>query len=82
VAHNREDAEAFFDDKIKFAYDNLDPAIKAAVPATQDSAKSLTFAYVEPGVTKGLEVVILGERRSLTLLDAPVWDPANARQKA
>lgn len=44
VAHNREDAEAFFDDKIKFAYDNLDPAIRAAVPATQDSAKSLTFA--------------------------------------
>jgi dimethylglycine dehydrogenase len=46
------------------------------------TAKSLTFAYVEPGVTEGLEVVILGERRSLTLLDAPVWDPANARQKA
>ncbi len=44
IAHNREDAEAFFDDKIKFAYDNLDPAIRAAVPATQDSAKSLTFA--------------------------------------
>ena len=46
------------------------------------TAKSLTFAYVEPGVTEGLEVVILGERRSLTLMDAPVWDPANARQKA
>lgn len=44
VAHNREDAEAFFDDKVKFAYDNLDEAIRAAVPATQDSAKSLTFA--------------------------------------
>lgn len=44
VAHNREDAEAFFDDKIKFAYDNLDPAIRQAVPATQDSTKSLTFA--------------------------------------
>lgn len=44
VAHNREDAEAFFDDKIKFAYDNLDPEIRKAVPATQDSAKSLTFA--------------------------------------
>lgn len=43
VAHNREDAEAFFDDKIKFAYDNLDPEIRRAVPATQDSAKSLTF---------------------------------------
>jgi hypothetical protein len=44
VAHNREDAEAFFDDKIKFAYDQLDPEIQKAVPATQDSAKSLTFA--------------------------------------
>jgi hypothetical protein len=44
VAHNREDAEAFFDDKIKFAYDRLDPEIQKAVPATQDSAKSLTFA--------------------------------------
>jgi hypothetical protein len=44
VAHNREDAEAFFDDKIKFAYDQLDPEIRKAVPATQDSAKSLTFA--------------------------------------
>lgn len=43
VAHNREDAEAFFDDKIKFAYDQLDPEIRKAVPATQDSAKSLTF---------------------------------------
>lgn len=44
VAHNREDAEAFFDDKIKFAYDNLDPEIRKAVSATQDSAKSLTFS--------------------------------------
>lgn len=44
IAHNREDAEAFFDDKIKFAYDHLDPAIKQVVSATQDSAKSLTFS--------------------------------------
>jgi hypothetical protein len=44
VAHNREDAEAFFDDKIKFAYDHLDPEIRKAIPATQDSAKSLSFA--------------------------------------
>lgn len=44
IAHNREDAEAFFDDKIKFAYDHLDPEIRKAIPATQDSAKSLTFA--------------------------------------
>jgi len=44
IAHTREDAEAFFGDKIKFAYDHLDPEIKATVRATQDSAKSLTFS--------------------------------------
>jgi hypothetical protein len=44
VAHTREDAEAFFGDKIKFAYDNLDPEIRRVVSATQDSAKSLTFS--------------------------------------
>ena len=46
------------------------------------TGKSLTFAYLTPGVTEGLEVVILGERRKLTLLPEPAWDPANARQKA
>ena len=46
------------------------------------TGKSLTFAYVDPGADTGLEVVILGERRPLTLLAAPAWDPANARQKA
>lgn len=44
IAHNREDAEAFFDDKIKFAYERLDPEICKVVTATQDSAKSLTFS--------------------------------------
>ena len=44
--------------------------------------KSLAFAYVEPGATEGLDVVILGERRAFTRLDAPAWDPENARQKA
>lgn len=44
IAHNREDAEAFFDDKIKFAYDHLDEEIKKAIRAEQDSAKSLTFS--------------------------------------
>lgn len=44
IAHNREDAEAFFSDKIKFAYENMDPAIRKAVSATQDSAHSLTFS--------------------------------------
>ena len=46
------------------------------------TGKSLAFAYVSPDATSGLEVVILGERRALTLLDAPAWDPSNARQKA
>jgi dimethylglycine dehydrogenase len=47
----------------------------------QATGKSLTFAYVSPGATEGLEVVILGERRALTLLDAPAWDPTNALQR-
>ncbi len=46
------------------------------------TGKSLAFAYVSPGATEGLEVVVLGERRPLTLLPAPAWDPTNARQKA
>ena len=44
--------------------------------------KSLAFAYVSPDAGKSLEVIILGERRPFTVLDAPVWDPMNARQKA
>ncbi len=46
------------------------------------TGKSLAFAYVEPDMSNGLEVVILGERRALTLHAEPVWDPTNARQKA
>lgn len=45
------------------------------------TGKSLTFAYVDRGANSGLEVVVLGERRALTLLDTPAWDPSNARQK-
>lgn len=43
---------------------------------------SLTFAYVQTGAIEGLEVMILGERHSLTLLPEPAWDASNARQKA
>ena len=43
--------------------------------------KSLAFAYVNPDATRDLVAVILGERRALTLLDEPAWDPTNARQK-
>jgi hypothetical protein len=43
IAHNREDAEAFFDNKIRFAYDNLPDEFKDTVPATQDSVRAMQF---------------------------------------
>lgn len=43
VAHNREDAEAFFHNKIRFAYDRLPEEFKALVPASQDSTRSMRF---------------------------------------
>jgi hypothetical protein len=44
VAHNKEDAEAFFSDKIKFAYDNLPIDLRKERPATSDTARSLRFS--------------------------------------
>ena len=44
VAHNKEDAEAFFTDKIKFAYDNLPADLKAMRKATSNTARSLEFS--------------------------------------
>ena len=44
VAHNREDSEAFFADKVKFAYDELPDEFRAVVSAEQDTAKSLKFS--------------------------------------
>ena len=38
IAHNREDAEAFFHNKIRFAYDTLPDEFKALVPATGQHA--------------------------------------------
>lgn len=44
IAHRKEDAEKFFDDKVKFAWDNLPESLKDALgyPNT-DSAKELSF---------------------------------------
>ena len=44
VAHNRDDAEEFFNNKVKFAYDNLPEwlQLKRALPT--DSAKKLAFS--------------------------------------
>ena len=44
IAHNREDAEAFFNDKIKFAYDNLPEDVKEAVTADTSNARELAFS--------------------------------------
>jgi hypothetical protein len=44
IAHNREDAEAFFNNKIRFAYDNLPDEFKAVVSSTQDSTRSMKFS--------------------------------------
>lgn len=44
IAHTREDAEDIFRDKAKYPYDRLPEQLKAANPATQDSARELTFA--------------------------------------
>lgn len=44
VAHTREQARKIFKDKIKFAYDNLEPWVKNAIGTpTIDTAQELTF---------------------------------------
>lgn len=43
IAHNLTDAEAFFADKIKFAYDQLPDEFRDVVQATTDSVRSLRF---------------------------------------
>lgn len=43
IAHNREDADSFFTNKIRFAYDQLPPEFKEVIPATQDSTRSMRF---------------------------------------
>lgn len=44
IAHNIEDAEDFFDNKIRFAYERLDPLIKNAIKAETDSAGVMKFS--------------------------------------
>ena len=44
IAHNREDAQSFFADKVKYAYDNLPDEIKLARHAKSDSSRELKFS--------------------------------------
>jgi hypothetical protein len=43
IAHNRDDAEKFFEKKVKFAYENLPEEIRQMRPANTDSAKQYRF---------------------------------------
>jgi len=45
IAQDKEAAEKIFRDKVKFAYDNLPPALKTAMPLQRDSASELLFAH-------------------------------------
>lgn len=44
VAHTKDDAQDLFDNKVKFAYDNLPEWLKAERAAHTDSAKKLVFS--------------------------------------
>jgi hypothetical protein len=44
IAHTKDDAETFFQDKIKYAYEHLPESIRAWNPTRQDSARELLFA--------------------------------------
>jgi hypothetical protein len=43
IAHNREDAEAFFRDKVQYAFNNLPSSIRVATPAETESSRELMF---------------------------------------
>jgi hypothetical protein len=44
IAHNREDAEKFFRNKVMFAYDRLPKALRDAIPITKRTESQVTFA--------------------------------------
>jgi len=44
IAHKLDDAKVIFRDKIKYPYDQLEEGLRDRVPASQDSADTLTFA--------------------------------------
>lgn len=45
IAQDKPTAESLFRDKVKFAYDNLPPALRARMPLQRDSASELLFAH-------------------------------------
>ena len=53
IAQDLDAANAIFRDKVKFAYDNLPPEIKARFPLARDSASELLFAHNNSSVRVG-----------------------------
>ena len=45
IAQSEDVAKTIFRDKVCFAYDNLPPSLKAAMPLSRDSASELLFAH-------------------------------------
>lgn len=45
IAHEEDAAKAIFRDKVKFAYENLPPAIRSVLPLKRDAAEELLFAH-------------------------------------
>lgn len=45
IAHTKTSAETLFRDKVKFAYENLPPPLKARFPLKRDAAEELLFAH-------------------------------------
>lgn len=53
IAQGREQVEAIFRDKVKFAYENLPPELLKAMPLKKDSATELLFAHNNSSVRVG-----------------------------
>lgn len=51
VAHTEKDAKEIFDDKVKFAYDNLPEVVRLAMPTGRDRADSVEFTHNNSKIT-------------------------------
>ena len=60
IAHNREDAQKFFREKLKYAYDNLPDWLKSELAAKSDRAGELVF-------TNGSSITVGTSMRSSSL---------------
>ncbi|TJW49272.1 MAG: aminomethyl transferase family protein [Mesorhizobium sp.] len=43
--------------------------------------KSLAFAYVDANAREDLDIIILGNRERFQILNEPIWDASNSRQR-